>query len=267
MRSSIVSCDLCLGTDLVPYGPPGPPERDLVGCRQCGLVAATAPRADTAEEIPLRDPHVDARRAVAVMRLLRSGRVLEIGCGQGHLLAGLDPDRYEAVGLELVPEVAAQAAQRLRGAGVRGSVLEGRLQDVKLPPESFDLVALVGVLERASSPRAVLMEISRLLRDTGYAFIETPSLSSWTARILGSRWHPLHDPTMEYFFTPVTLERLTSACGLAAGRVRSAVPVGWPSPGTLVYIARKSAVSLRRRGLAKLVEDAGTIRPVGATGS
>ena len=109
------------------------------------------------------------------------------------------------------------------------------------------------------------MEISRLLRDGGYAFIETPSLSSLTARLYGSRWHPLRDPTMGYFFTPVTLERLTAVCGLAAGKVRPALPVGWPSLGTLVYVARKSAVSLKRRGLATLVEEAGKITPMGAT--
>jgi SAM-dependent methyltransferase len=199
------------------------------------------------------------------MRLVPRGKILEVGCGSGHLIARLDPARHEAVGLEWAADLAKKAGDRLKEAGIRGQVLATGLPGADLPAETFDLVALVGCLDRCSSPRALLTEASRLLRDGGYAFIEIPCLSSFTARIRGSRWAPLNDPSAEYFFSPRTLQKLATQCGLGAGTIHPTVLGGWPPPGTLLYVARKSSVSLKIPDLAKLVGETGSMTPMGAT--
>ena len=109
------------------------------------------------------------------------------------------------------------------------------------------------------------MEASRLLKDGGYAVVETPGISSLTARLFGARWQPLRDTANDYFFTAATLERLAAVCGLTAGSFRPTVLVGWPPPGTLVYVGRKTAVSVRAPGLASLAGQVGKMTPMGAT--
>ncbi len=109
------------------------------------------------------------------------------------------------------------------------------------------------------------MEASRLLRGGGYAVVETPGLSSLTARLCGTRWQPLSDPAVEYFFTTASLERLASTCGLASGAAWLTLPVGWPPPGTLVYVARKSGSPIRLAPLADLGPDVVKMSPMGAT--
>ncbi|HKY34283.1 MAG TPA: class I SAM-dependent methyltransferase [Candidatus Polarisedimenticolia bacterium] len=256
MSASRMSCDLCLGTELRLSPSASPCGRQLMECAGCGLVCALpGPDRPGQEGAPgRRAARSDQKRAAALRRILDGGRVLEVECGAGRVLASLDPRRFEVVGLEPRDQEAARARERLRSAGARGSVMTGALPDGRLPIESFDLAALFGSLARARSPRATLMEVSRLLRDGGYVVIETPSLASLTARLRGPRWQPLKDPTADYFFTPQSLARLATGCGFQPGTTLLPMPAGWPAPGTLVYIARKAAASLRLAGPAELAE-------------
>lgn len=260
-------CDVCRGTDLEPWIDPGPCGRTLLRCRDCGLVAAVGGDGASrgSRDAAPRDPRTDHRRAGAVMRLIPSGRILEIGCGAGEALAAMDPRRYEVVGVEPDAALAAAAATRVKKAGLRGAVMPTTLEEAGLPAETFDLVALFGVIGSADSPRATVMEASRLLRPRGYLLVETPSLSSLTARLCGVRWQPLHDPGTGFFFTAGSLERLAHQCGLAGGTSFIPMPIGWPAPGTLVYLARKSATPLKLESLAELTQKVGGIAPMGAT--
>lgn len=266
MSRRAVACDVCKGTEFEPYLEPRRCGRVLDRCRACGLVIAAddscrdAPRGPAA-----RDPRTDQRRAAAVMKILQTGRILEVGCGEGYVLSALDPKRYEVVGVEPSPEAAASAARRIAQAGLRGGARNGSLIDAALPAETFDLVALFGTLGSEISPRATCMEVARVLRAGGYAIIETPSLSSLTALLFGARWRPLRDLRSEFFFTPASIERLASSCGLAPGVSRLPVPAGWPSLGTLVYVATKSSLTQRADSLSGLAANVGKIAPMGAS--
>lgn len=273
MATRSEACDLCLGSNLAPYRAPAPPGRELFCCCDCSLVTAL-PRTIqmersggrvALEKHPLRDHRSDRRRASAVMRLIPSGRILEVDCERGYFLSALDPVRYETLGLEADPELAADAQSRLSGARLRGAVVAGTLQGAKLASASFDLVAIFGSLGKAASPRALLMEVSRLLKDGGHVVIETPSLTSLTARLRGARWQPLRDPDADYFFSPSSLERLGSVTGFSGGTIRMPMPVRWPSPGTLVYIARKTAVPYRQPSLVSLSDRLHRMSPARAT--
>lgn len=248
----IASCDVCLGSDLVAHRAVEACGRPLVKCGSCGLVIAAERRS---QDVPSRqrDARTDAQRAALAMRLMPGGRVLEIGCSEGWFLEALDPKRYVAVGLEAPGAAAAAAAARLAARGTRGGVIPGSLTPpASLESESFDLVALFGTLERAHSPRAVLMETARVLRYGGQVLIETPSNSSLTARLLGARWAPLVDPLNAHIFHPPSLERLVSSCGLLPMRLRTALPVGLPRPGSILCVALKSSETVRAPELQSL---------------
>ena len=267
-----VSCNLCLGSDFEPYLESSSCGRRLLRCRECGLVAAMGGSdSDSQTDAPKtpgtpRDPRTDQRRAAAVMRILQSGKILEIGCGRGGFLAALDPKQYGVVGVEALPADAFEARRKLKQCGSAGAILEGSVTDGHLTTESFDLVAMFGSVAHCPSPRATFMEVSRLLKPGGYAVIETPGLSSLTARIFGTRWPPLSDPSAGFFFTASTLERLAMTCGLTAGAVRLTLPIGWPTPGTLVYVARKTGDLCKSPLLGDLTPKVTRITPMGATG-
>src|SRR5262245_52508684 len=127
-------CDVCTGTEFEPYLQSSPCGRALERCRVCGLVMAATDTAGTALAGPApRDGRADARRAAVVMKLLPSGRVLEVGCGEGLFLSSLDPARYEVVGVEDCAEVAVAAGRRLAEAGLRGGVRPVSLVEAALP--------------------------------------------------------------------------------------------------------------------------------------
>lgn len=235
-------CDLCHGAALRPMGDARIDGRRLSRCDDCGAVEATAldgraarPTGGTAP----RDPRYDRRRAEAVMRMVERGRILELGRADGAFLNSLDPARYDGV------------------AAVAGAVRE-------LPGESFTLVAMFGTLGRAASPRMLLMETTRLLAPGGLAVIETPCLSSLTARLCGTRWQPLADPEANWFFSAEALERLAAACGLTPVARRGAFLSAWPRRGEIVMVARKASVPVRHDPLSDLVAASTVPSPLGA---
>jgi len=182
------------------------------------------------------------------MRLLPEGRVLEVDCEEGNFLSALDSRRYSVVGVERDESKAGVAKEMLRCSGIQGMVINTDLRGAALEPERFDLVALFGCLGRAGSPRALLMDVVRILKGGGTVAIETPVLSSLTARVMGGRWPPLKDRRNRFFFTQECLEKLLVSCGFQPGETRTTVPGGWPSPGNVFHVARKSAATLKAKG-------------------
>lgn len=267
MITATLSCDVCMGSELQSYPAVSSCGRELLRCPECGLVAARPGSAPVQSGSPApREARDDDRRAAVVKRLLPAGRVLEIGCGEGRFLAAFEPDLYVVAGIEPREEEALLARERLRAAGARGGIVSGEISTSRLPCESYDLVALFGYLARCQSPRATLMEVSRVLRPGGHVIIETPSLASLTARLRGSSWPPLRDPTADYFFTRATLRRLTTSCGFEPGFSRPAMPAGWPHPGILVYLARKAGQPVHLLEPLDLKEALPSITPpLGAT--
>lgn len=260
----IASCDVCLGSALVAHRAAAATGRPLVTCTHCGFVT-TAERAAQNPSSRPRDARADAQRVALVMRSVAEGRVLEIGCSEGRFLDALDPARYVAVGLEVPGEAADRAASLLRARGERGAVIAGGLTPpATMEPESFDLVVMFEALDRAPSPRALLMETARVLRNGGQVLIETPSNSSLTAMLMGARWGPLNDPLTAHIFHPPSLERLVATCGLMPTSVRTGLPLGWPRPGSILCTARKTSETLRVPDLQRLAVGSGDTAPAGA---
>ena len=103
-------------------------------------------------------------------------RVLEVGCGPGHLsvqLAG--QHRLEVTGLDLDPAMIARAAANTDRAanrdGRRPSFLVGDVATLAFPDRSFDLVVSTLSMHHWADPTAGLAEIGRVLRPDARALI------------------------------------------------------------------------------------------------
>jgi SAM-dependent methyltransferase len=146
---------------------------------------------DRMAELDSRHWWYRARREVLASLIARKVRpphaaaILEIGCGPGHNLAMLG--RFGTVdAIELDPAARTVAAQRLGRAvgGARLPELEG------VAERSYDLVALLDVLEHVEDDRAALRSIAQRLKPGGAILLTVPAFQwMWSAHDVVNHHH------------------------------------------------------------------------------
>lgn len=209
MPDAVSACPACAG-------PPGPWRPGVDVCRRCGTSFRTrVPEARERhsyysgyyEDAPEVSPLTTARLEFWAQSLLpyrRHGRLLEVGCGDGHFLAAAQAAGFEAWGTE----ISSSGLQRLAKRGLRA--LAGDLTELELPPGHFDAVVLFEVLEHLADPVHHLTECHRVLREGGALVLTTPNFGSLSRRLLGARWRVV-DPEHLVLFTGrglrISLER------------------------------------------------------------
>jgi methionine biosynthesis protein MetW len=114
--------------------------------------------------------------AVIAANVAPGSRVLDIGCGDGELMAALrDEKQVDARGLELDPaDVASAVALGL-------SVVQGDADTdlADYPDDSFDYAILSQTLQTTRAPDVVLVHLLRIGR---HAFVSFPNFAHWRVR-------------------------------------------------------------------------------------
>ena len=111
----------------------------------------------------------------------RSGRLLDMGSGLGYFLKAMAAyPGWDAYGCEISPAAVKYAREAL---GVE-NVVCSRLQDVDLPPASFDIVTLWDVIDHVPHPDPLLDRCHALLKKDGTLFLRTPNV---TVQLLRAR--------------------------------------------------------------------------------
>ena len=168
---------------------------DLYVCRRCGTVQSaplpssellTARYVETQDDRYLEEERGRRRTARRLLDLLdrrvRAGRMLDIGCGHGLLMAEARERGWEPTGLELSCSAVAHA----RSLGLQ--VHERGIENADLPAGSFHAVVAVDLIEHLHEPREFVRRCSELLAPGGALMIATPDPESWLARGFGRRW-------------------------------------------------------------------------------
>jgi 2-polyprenyl-3-methyl-5-hydroxy-6-metoxy-1,4-benzoquinol methylase len=117
-------------------------------------------------------PFLRRRRMAAVQHLL-VGRVLDVGCAEGHLAQFKKPDDY--VGVDLEEGILAEARRKWPAPIFLG------VDDLGAD-ERFDTVVALAVIEHVSDPESWLRRWCEHLRPGGRVVLTTPH----------ARWEPLH---------------------------------------------------------------------------
>ncbi len=99
---------------------------------------------------------------------------LDLGCGPGGLLAGIDASRLTVHGVDLSPEMIETARRTYRDHDYRVA----DATDLPYADSSMDVVFSTGVLEYIPEPERVLAEVLRILRPGGSFVVSFPNLQS-----------------------------------------------------------------------------------------
>jgi ubiquinone/menaquinone biosynthesis C-methylase UbiE len=110
------------------------------------------------------------RRIFALLAPRPGDRVLEVGCGAGHLLAALPAGR--GFGLDLAESLLAKASRRL---GRREALIQGDAEQLPFRTGAWERVYCSEVLEHVPSPGRALAEIRRVVGPRGIAVVSVPN--------------------------------------------------------------------------------------------
>ena len=237
-RPVLTACPVCGGREFRALTQVGP--HPVVQCRSCGL-GLTNPQPSDAELGEIYGPNyiliendpvgeamvLRSKRATAdhYLDLLAAagvppdGQLLEIGCGAGNFLVRAADRGFDVTGLEYSPYAAERARKNLSG---RGRVLHGEIGILAAEQDAYAVCVLCDVIEHVRQPADFVREIFRLLRPGGVLLVVTPSLDSWSARCLGSRWMVYKGEHL-FYFTRATIERQLREAGYRQVTLHSGV--------------------------------------------
>ncbi len=276
-RRTVSACPICGGARLFyQFSVEG---FRVVRCNDCSLMLTNPQPSDVelgqiydenyflAEENTADHQHTGELKAATVDGYLdllaRYGvppgaRLLEIGCGHGDFLRRAARRGLNVTGVEYSASACEVARQKLGGVG---EIICGEIDDLTESCEArFDVITASDVIEHVRDPKAFLAHAHRLLKPGGVLFLATPTLDSWSARLLRNRWMEFK-PEHLWYFKGATLQTLLSRSGFGGiieKTCRKTLSVDYiaghferyPVPGVspLVALARRlTPVSLRRK--------------------
>ncbi len=147
----------------------------------------------------------------------KSGRVLEVGTGLGHLLLWL-VDRYQCTGTD----INAFALQEARRNVPRAEFVEQSAEDLNACADgSFQVVIAKHVVEHLPEPEKGIAEMSRVLADGGLLILATPNLDSPMRKRKKENWIGYQDKTHISLKPPSEWLSLLRKYGLQPRRIFS----------------------------------------------
>ena len=223
---------------------------NVVKCNACGLVYLhPRPTAQELKHFYPQEEYFPYRRAAGVeqgnqeqftrpyrekvdrlTKCIGSGRVLDLGCGEGYFLKAMQNSGWETFGAE-ISEFASRFAQENLGLNVS----TGDIFSAGFPGGFFDVVTLWDTLEHLPNPTAVLSEVHRILKSDGLIAISIPNFASPDRRLFGSEWIDIDAPRHLYHYSPKTLRQMLAKTGFDCLSLRcQAPPISLASNGLRV---------------------------------
>ena len=157
-----------------------------------------------------------------------TGRLLDIGCNEGRGLRIYARNGFKVEGLEL--NTTAAAVARNNDFNVHTCLL-----DEFRPTTAYDVAVLSNVLEHSLNPKQMLMDVRRILEDSGQVWISCPNSESWLRRVFGRSWINWHVPFHITHFSAANLRELLKCTGYGQIKVRQITPALWVAQSVIAY--------------------------------
>lgn len=233
----MAECPACGAAALAPWRAATASDPQLAGAERfelwrCGRCASAQTIGDAPDHAALYEggTYAPARRSIEpllaplrrladrdrirfVAALPAGAKVVEVGAGDGKLVAAMRARGLDAWGLE--PSPAASAAARDAGA----EVVAVGIEQAEVAPASQGAAVLWHSLEHLDDPAAAVARIATWIEPRGRIVVAVPNLSGLQARIGGDRWFHQDVPRHRTHFTPAGLEAVLRRGGFRVERL------------------------------------------------
>jgi SAM-dependent methyltransferase len=228
-------------------------------CRSCGYAALTRGRIVILHQDPTPDYSADvatvqasvaeshfwfgARRAMVITLLrrwlandaARHRTFVDFGCGNGQMMAALESDGWNVVGVDMHPEVLSRTEKI-----TTGGLVCSRIDTVRFA-QPIDAAGLFDVIEHAADDQQLLRHVQTQLRPGGHLIVSVPALPSL--------WSPFDDHLRhKRRYTRTSLIRAMEGAGLSVLTVTYAFSYAVPA----IWMQRRV---FARRGAQRLAGD------------
>jgi SAM-dependent methyltransferase len=131
----------------------------------------------------------------------KSGRLLDIGSGDGRFLEAAREAGWQVAGLEIHPDAVAAGYPLFR-------TLEEASHQAP-----YECITLWHVLEHIPNPADYVSRLRRMLEPEGVLLMAVPDFGGFQARLFGRHWLHLDVPRHLYHFTAPALWKLLDTAG------------------------------------------------------
>lgn len=145
-----------------------------------------------------------------IERVIRGGKVLDLGCGTGEFLMEMKQNGWTTCGVEPSME-ASEFARRQYGLDVTTGGVDAK--NLGAWKNRFDLVTMWHVLEHVHDLKPALQLIGDAMTKDGWLLVAVPNVGSYDARAYGRAWVALDPPRHLWHFTPYDMEKLAGQTG------------------------------------------------------
>lgn len=195
-----IKCNLCDSENHIDYKNIAG-HKNIVQCNRCGLIFTNPmPDLETIKEELQKVPVVSEvelkveenkyeifLEEIGSLNKNQKGKLLDIGCGFGQLLASAKKRGWQIFGLEINKFKVAFASEKL---GI--DIYCGELKEAEYLDDSFEVITVIEVLEHLINPSGFLQEINRILKKDGILVIVVPNVESFNAKTDPSWWQSYH---------------------------------------------------------------------------
>jgi len=209
---------------------PGPtraktvPMEPINGGQRIDMPSVT-PKEAEANSATLSDYYKKERREIAVLIPEEAEKILDVGCGGGHMgrLLKRQMEGREIWGVEMNADAFEEARKWLDHVHCGDACT----WEPEVEEGYFDVLVFADVLEHLLDPKATLEHYLRWLKPAGSVVMSIPNVRYWglVKNLVDGYWtyedEGLLDRDHVRFFTWTEVERLLESCGLECGEVRS----------------------------------------------
>ncbi|MDP9099945.1 MAG: class I SAM-dependent methyltransferase [Verrucomicrobiota bacterium] len=179
-----------------------------------------------------------AGHSVQFLSYRSSGKLLDVGCGNGDFMLWMQQIGWQVEGIELDPLAAKIAIER----GLRVNI--AKIEEVDFPPASFDAITLSHVAEHFPNPARIFEKLAPFLKPDGVLVSVSPNPGSILRRIFGNKWYALDPPRHLFIPSARAYRRMRESVGL---RART-----WTSMRLFHWVFQESGNIARKRKLGTI---------------
>lgn len=141
--------------------------------------------------------YIHTKRLEIIKELVgnNKGRLLDCGCGEGHLLEKLCGKKY-GIDCSSIP------LKRAKERNPDAMILKGNLTNLPFDDGFFDVVTCSETLEHIPNYKVVISEIKRVTKSGGRTIISVPNERNWTISRLAMLRFPIKIVDHVNSFTP-----------------------------------------------------------------